>query len=107
MTYLVKIKIDSGIKNGEQLFASALQIPFILSISTSIIFVIGTWMTWDFYQKVKTFHENHGFKWRPHAEILSFMSFVFAVLFLIIAFGIGKIILDPSILRFIVEKSSK
>jgi hypothetical protein len=107
LTYLVKIKIDSGTKNGGQLFASALQIPFVLSIFTSIIFAIGAWMTWDFYKKVKGFHNKYGFEWRPHVEILSCMSIVFSILFFIIAFGIGRIILDASILQSIVEKTSK
>jgi hypothetical protein len=107
LTYLVKIKIDSGIKNGGELFASVLQIPLILSIGTSIIFAIGTLMTLDFYNKVKDFRRDYHFKWRPHVEILSGMSFVFFILFAIIAVGIRNIILDPSILQFVVEKCAK
>ena len=77
LTYLVKLKIDSGIENGEDLFKSILQVPFILSIATSAIFAIGTWKTWQFSRWVIDFKDKHNFEWRPHAEALAYMSFAF------------------------------
>lgn len=84
----------------------ALKFPFLLSIGTCVIFVIGIFKTQEFAVWVKKFQENlfknkseNTVKWRPHAETLNWMSWLFAALFGILTIAFGFALTNPSILQ--------
>jgi hypothetical protein len=84
----------------------ALKFPFLLSIGTCVIFVIGIVKTKQFEEWVKKFQENlfenkseDTVKWRPHAETLNWMSWLFAILFGILIIAFGFALTNPSILQ--------
>ncbi|TRT42731.1 MAG: hypothetical protein EWV85_24685 [Microcystis aeruginosa Ma_QC_C_20070703_M131] len=79
LTYVISAKLS------ENLIRLALQLPFLLSIGTFIMFCFGTWKTWDLSNWVKHHQAELGIDWRPHAETLTYMSIAFALLFLIVA----------------------
>ncbi len=56
------------------------------------MFCFGTWKTWDLSNWVKHHQAELGIDWRPHAETLTYMSIAFALLFLIVAIGLGGLI---------------
>ena len=62
------------------------------------MFCFGVWKTWDLSNWVKHHQAELGIDWRPHAETLTYMSIAFAVLFFIVAIGIGGLIANPSML---------
>jgi hypothetical protein len=92
LTYVISAKLS------ESLIRLALQLPFLLSIGTFIMFCFGVWKTWDLSNWVKHHQAELGIDWRPHAETLTYMSIAFAVLFFIVAIGIGGLIANPSML---------
>jgi len=93
LTYVISAKLS------ENLIRLALQLPFLLSIGTFIMFCFGTWKTWDLSNWVKHHQAELGIDWRPHAETLTYMSIAFALLFLIVAIGLGGLIANPSMLQ--------
>jgi TRAP-type C4-dicarboxylate transport system permease small subunit len=89
LTYVISAKLS------ENLIRLALQLPFLLSIGTFIMFCFGTWKTWDLSNWVKHDQAELGIDWRPHAETLTYMSIAFALLFLIVAIVLEDLLQIP------------
>ena len=100
LTFTINSKLNS------KQIQIALQFPFLLSTGTCAIFVIGIVKTKQFEEWVKKFQENlfknkseNTVKWRPHAETLNWMSWLFAALFGILIIAFGFALTNPSILQ--------
>jgi hypothetical protein len=93
LTYVLGAKLSNNV------VGPALQLPFILSIGSFLIFAFGAWKTLDLHNWICIFQAKLSIEWRPHAETLVFMSAAFALLFLVAAIGIGSLIINPSILN--------
>lgn len=96
LAYIISI----GNTLNEDLIKIIVIFPISLSIGTSLIFAIGILKTIDLsrwvihYQK----HELH-LRWRPHAELLIWMSVIFTFLFLSISIGTICIYANPSMIK--------
>ncbi len=101
LTYVISAELS------ENLIRLALQLPFLLSIGTFIIFCFGIWKTWELSNWVKQHQSRLKIDWRPHAETLTYMSIVFALLFLLVTIVLGGLIANPSMLQSSLLNSSK
>lgn len=101
LTYVISARLS------DNLIQLALQLPFLLSIGTFIIFCFGIWKTWDLSNWVKQHQSRLGIDWRPHAETLTYMSIAFALLFLLVTIGLGYLIANPSMLQSTMSNSPK
>lgn len=92
--------ISIGNRLDEDLIEIIIIFPISLSFGTALIFLIGIFKTRDLskwvihYQK----HELH-LIWRPHAELLVWMSTIFTFLFLSIGIATICMYLNPSMIK--------
>jgi hypothetical protein len=59
----------------------ALAIPLLLAIGTTLVFALSITKTLDLKRQVERVQQRLGLSWRPHVEVLVWMSWVFVVLF--------------------------
>jgi hypothetical protein len=89
--------IDANLKNNEHPWI-ALALPNLMSLGTCIVFCLAVWKTADFSAKVHEAQIRLGMPWRPHAEVLVWMSVLFAALFLVVFIGLVVLSLHPQLL---------
>lgn len=93
LTYAIK----AGFGSPHQV-KFVLCLPFLLSFGSFALFGIGCWLTWDLNMKVNSLQTELDLKWKPHSQVLIWMSVVLAILFLFLAMGIGWLTLNPTML---------
>lgn len=75
----------------------ALVFPLLLAVATTLVFYLSISRTQDLQRQVEGLQQRLGLSWRPHVEVLVWMSQVFVVLFgcaslgllLLLCFGAG------------------
>lgn len=80
-------QLQDGVLNA------ALALPLLLAVATMLVFVLAVPRTLDFLRQVEHARHTLGLAWRPHVEILVWMSYVFAFLFACISAGLAGVML--------------
>jgi hypothetical protein len=75
----------------------ALAIPLLLGLGATLIFVLSLAKTLDLKRQVHALQQRLGIAWRPHVEVLVWISWVFAVLFGCTTIGLLLLILFPEL----------
>jgi hypothetical protein len=75
----------------------ALALPLLLGIGTTLIFILSLTRTLDLKRQVERLQQRLGIAWRPHVEVLVWMSWVFAVLFGCATIGLLLMMLNPAL----------
>jgi hypothetical protein len=73
----------------------ALALPLLLGIGTTLIFVLSLTKTLDLKRQVHALQQRLGIAWRPHVEVLVWMSWVFVVIFGLASAGLLIMMLTP------------
>jgi hypothetical protein len=103
---VVSYVITSSIRDSPGVWI-ALAIPILLSFSTSFVALLGAIKTYDLSAQVQTMQSKLKLAWRPHSEILPWITGVFAVLFFAAAVGLVVLAVDPSRLPAVAESRNK
>ena len=89
--------IEARLRDSPQVWV-ALALPNLISLGTCIVFCLGAWKTADLAARVREAQVRLGVPWRPHAEVLVWMSAIFALLFLVVFLGLVVVSLQPQLL---------
>lgn len=89
--------IDARLKDSQYAWI-ALALPALISVGTCIVFCLAVWKTADFSTQVRAAKKRLGVGWRPHVEMLTYMSVVFALLFLVVSVGLVVVSFNPHLL---------
>lgn len=73
----------------------ALALPLLLGIGTTLIFILSLAKTLDLKRQVQRLQQRLGIAWRPHVEVLVWMSWVFVVLFGCATIGLLLLMFGP------------
>lgn len=83
-TYIVRTIAPTGSAR-----APLLLLPIVFAGATAAVFWIAVKKTREFSADVVALQTTWGYRWRPHTELLSLMALVFAVIFSMLALGMG------------------
>ena len=103
---VVSYVVASNIRDSSGVWI-ALAIPILLSVSTSFVAFLGAVKTYDLSVRVRAMQSRLGLDWRPHSEILPWITGVFAALFFVSAIGLTALAADPDRLPRAAESKSK
>jgi hypothetical protein len=103
---VVSYVIASSIRDSAGVWI-ALAVPILLSFSTSFVTLLGAIKTYDLSVQVRTLQYKLNLAWRPHSEILPWITGVFVALFFAAAVGLVVLAVDPSRLPAVAESKSK
>jgi hypothetical protein len=92
LTYIIGAKFD------EKLIPIVLIFPLLLSIGALIISAIGMLQTRDLSSTVNRLQEELHISWRPHVEVLVYLTTVFTILSLLATAGISWLLFFPSLI---------
>jgi hypothetical protein len=66
---------------GNAALRIALAFPLLLAVATALVFCLSLSKTRDLKRQVEALQQRLGLAWRPHVEVLVWMSLVFVALF--------------------------
>jgi hypothetical protein len=81
-------------KLPDDLAQIALALPLVLSLASGLIFGLAIPKTLDLKRQVDGMQHRLGLAWRPHVEILVWMSWVFTIVFFGAAAGVLLLMLN-------------
>ena len=86
-TYIVKTMVLPS--HGSDPASILLVLPFLFSAATAAVFWVGARKAREFAADVDHLKSEWGFQWRPHTELLGWMSLIFSVIFSLLAMGMA------------------
>ena len=92
LTYIISANL------AEELIPLILIFPLLFSIGAIIISAIGIFQTRDFSGTVNQLQEELQLPWRPHAEVLVYMTVLFTILSVLVTIAIIWLMFFPSLL---------